>query len=115
MDDDRQLTRRELSYALFGNRAMIDVILAIQAINGKQGVLTTRVVAALTGMADSVVRPVMIRLVSARLLTAAPKLGGPRSPQYFSINETPSWTAVLALCSEAISHDAVLNERRSSR
>ncbi len=84
---------------------MIDVIAGIFAIDENHGVITTRSVASHTGMADSVVRPVMTRIVAAGLVTAVPKVGGPRSPQYFSINQTPAWAALLALCSELSDHD----------
>lgn len=100
MEAPGQGEHREISSAVFGNRAMIDVIMSIQVIEDSRRVLTTRAVAAHTGMADSVVRPVMTRLVSAKMLTAVPKVGGPRSPQYFSINKSPLWIAVLSVCGE---------------
>ncbi len=80
---------------------MVDVLQGIQEIDAReQALITTRAVAARTGMADSVVRPVMNRLVSAGALAAVPRVGGPRSSQYFTIGRTSLWTTLLTLCTE---------------
>jgi len=93
--------RRAASVALFNNRAVVDVVLAIERVaDGKDVFVTTRVVAASTGMVDSVVRPVMHRLVEAHVLAAVPKTGGPRSTQYFTVGKASVWDALLRLCSE---------------
>lgn len=101
MADSPGEARRAASFALFNNRAVVDVVLAIERIADQQGVfVTTRAIAANTGIVDSVVRPVMRRLVEAQALAAVPKAGGPRSAQYFTIGRAATWGALLALCSE---------------
>jgi hypothetical protein len=93
--------RRAASVALFNNRAVVDVVLAIERIAEQQDVfVTTRTIAAHTGIVDSVVRPVMHRLVEALALAAVPKAGGPRSTQYFTVGRASVWDALLTLCSE---------------
>lgn len=93
--------RRAASGALFNNRVVVDVVLAIERIADQRDVfVTTRAIAANTGIVDSVVRPVMHRLVEAQALAAMAKTGGPRSAQYFTIGRAATWEALLALCSE---------------
>jgi hypothetical protein len=101
MADGSEEARRAASGALFNNRTVVDVVLAIERIADQQDIfVTTRAIAANTGIVDSVVRPVMHRLVKAQALAAVPKSGGPRSTQYFTVGRTSTWEALLTLCSE---------------
>ena len=101
MADSSEEARRAASTAMFNNRAFVDVVLAINRIADQQDVfVTTRAIAANTGIVDSVVRPVMHRLVEAQALAAVPKTGGPRSTQYFTVGRVSIWEALLTLCSE---------------
>lgn len=113
MPDSSEGARRDASYAVFGNRAVVDVVQAVQALDAQDDALiTTRAVAARTGMADSVVRPVMNRLARAGVLLAAPRVGGPRSSQYFTIERRSVWDALLALCSEIAPSAPTARHRR---
>lgn len=91
---------RSVSHALFNNAAFGEVALSadrILAAAGAGGTVTTRQVAAATGSADSVVRPVMQRLVGAGMLTPLPKTGAPNGPQLFLRAEPARWVVLLAL------------------
>lgn len=61
------------------------------------GLFTTRLVAASTGLADSVVRPVILRLVDAEILARLPRLSTGRSAQYFSVVHADAIGLVAAL------------------
>mgnify|MGYP000917581513 CR=1 FL=1 len=99
MDDaDRQARRLSRSFALFNNRHMADVAEhALKAADDSDGLLTTRWVAASTGLADSVVRPVMLRLVEAEILTRLPRMSAGRSAQYFRIDDADALRQVASL------------------
>lgn len=72
--------RRPVSAAIFGNRAVADVICKITDLTRTGNpTVTTRMVARHAGLSDSIVRPVMLRLQSAGTLApsrakAAPSL-----------------------------------------
>jgi DNA-binding GntR family transcriptional regulator len=87
--------RRSLSAAIFGNRAAADVIHAIEDLTraGNRAV-TTRMIARHTGLGDSVVRPVMLRLQSAGTLTAQPRDIGARSALHYEVQATELWDAL---------------------
>jgi hypothetical protein len=90
--------RRERSAALFNNRYFVDVVTAIGQLVGDTGdLVTTRQVASATGLADSLVRPVMLRLEAARLMTRLPRIGSTRGPQYFAIRSGDTWAHMAAL------------------
>ncbi len=93
------MTRREYSAALFGNRFVAEVVTAIQRLApAHDGAVTTRLVASNTGLSDSLVRPVMLRLAEAGLLTSIERVGGPRSTLRYRIRRAPLWTAVTEAC-----------------
>jgi hypothetical protein len=98
---------RELSAAIFGNRAMAPVITAIEELTQTgDSFVTTRMVASATELGDSVVRPVMLRLVAAGAIAQLPRSGGPRSTLYYQVQHGPLWHALIATC-RAIAGDPV--------
>lgn len=95
---------RVVSSALFGNAAFAEVVTSadtILAAAGHSATVTTRQVAAATGAADSVVRPVMHRLAAAGLLVPLPKTGAANGPQLFVRAHPSSWQALISLVSDA--------------
>jgi hypothetical protein len=100
---DRTGEARTVTHALFNNRAFADVTVAADRIldAAPQGTVTTRQVAAATGFADSVVRPVMIRLNAAGLLRALPKQGAANSTQLYQRVDDELWQRLLALIDHA--------------
>lgn len=80
--------RRGRSAALFNNRHFADVAAAALDVSKNcTTMFTTRMVASSTGLPDSVVRPVLHRLVGAGVLSKLPRAGGGRSAQYFQVLE----------------------------
>ncbi len=99
MTDHPDETRREISYALFGNRAVIDVVNAIVRLTpASEDFVTTRRVAAVTGLSDSVVRPVMRRLVAAGLLIDLPRGPRMRGEHFHRAPHGPLRDALATLC-----------------
>lgn len=93
------MTRREYSAALFGNRFVAEVVTAIQRLApSHEDAVTTRLVASKTGLSDSLVRPVMLRLAEAGLLIPIERAGGPRSTLWYQIRRAPLWIAVTEAC-----------------
>ena len=86
-----------MSAALFNNAAFTEVLVAthkILAAGDEQ--VTTRQVAAATGRGDSVVRPVMNRLVAAGLLVDSGPSGGARP---FTRSRPDLWRELLGVVS----------------
>jgi hypothetical protein len=92
-------TWRDRSAAVFGNRCLVDVVLAIRQLAPAAEIfVTTRLVASETGLGDSHVRPVMLRLESAGLVTRLPRSGGPRGMLYYQVRHGPLWEALVTVC-----------------
>ncbi|NMO04520.1 hypothetical protein HH308_25195 [Gordonia sp. TBRC 11910] len=89
---------RDRSAALFNNCHLVEVVNAI-AQNGRKP-FTTRNIANNTSLSDSVVRPVIRRLVDSRLLepTTSNSTGRGRSPNYLRTTNASGWTELKALC-----------------
>lgn len=88
-----------MSAALFNNAAFTEVLAsAHRLIAAGNGEVTTRQVAAATGRADSVVRPVMIRLVGAGLLVD-PGPSTVRGPHPFTRSRPDLWRELLGVVS----------------
>ncbi|MGL5826774.1 MAG: hypothetical protein ACRCYU_18485 [Nocardioides sp.] len=86
MDDAASEARRLRSSAMFNNRYFAECAAHVVAVsNGGQDMITVRQVAARSGLADSLVRPVLLRLAEARVLEKLPRMGGGRSPQYYRV------------------------------
>jgi len=90
---------RKRSAAIFGNRFFAEVVVAVDQLSGPNDVLvTTRRVASQTALSDSLVRPVMLRLRAAGLITDLPREGGVRSTLHYQVLRGPAWAGVLAAC-----------------
>ena len=85
----------DLSVALFGNRYFARVLASVIRLERDNELVSTRRVARLLEASDSVVRPVRLRMVEARLLVALPRVSGPRSPQYYAINNPTAMSALF--------------------
>jgi hypothetical protein len=69
MRNETSEARRELSYALFNNRYVSDVVIAIQEVRRVRGSrMTVRMLARQANLPDSLVRPVVLRFVQAGVL-----------------------------------------------
>lgn len=90
----------EVLSAIFNNSAFADVAAAahrlLASATGREQI-TTRMVASATGRSDSVVRPVMLRLVKAGLLQMEPKSETGRGAQYFTRMHSERWRALIDL------------------
>jgi hypothetical protein len=86
------------SAAVFGNRFFAEVVVAVDRLSGPGGDgVTVRMIAADTGLVDSVVRPVMRRLCDGGLV-AEPDRAGARSALHYRVRRTPLWAGVLSAC-----------------
>jgi hypothetical protein len=105
VDDKMGEARRARSAALFNNSHLVDIVIAVhQLAPHAEDFVTTRKVAATTGLADSLVRPVMLRLVGSGILRRLPRLSGSRGEQHFARESAAQWSALLRLA-RAISGD----------
>jgi hypothetical protein len=89
---DEQGETRRRSAALFGNEKTVEVVIALQG----EGTATAQMIVARTGIAHSMVRDAIGRLVEGGVVRALPKTGGTRSPQYYQPIGGPVWDALLA-------------------
>lgn len=87
--------QQDTSSALFGNSHMAGVACWI-AVNAEVPV-TVRDVAAALGLADSVVRPVFLRLAAADLIRPLPKAGGARGKQHYERLSSDLWEPLTRL------------------
>ncbi len=112
MPADEHAASRDRSAALFGNRFFAEVVAAIDRLSGAEDALvTTRRVAHELVLSDSLVRPVMLRLHAAGLLTDLPREGGSRSTLLYQVRRGPFWAAVLAACIAATDDSTRAAER----
>lgn len=90
---------RSRSAAVFGNRYLVEVVAAaVASASGPEDVLTVRMLAQRAGLADSVVRPVVKRLVEAQLLQPLPQ-ERPRGPNYHRIRRDDGiWDTLAHTC-----------------
>jgi hypothetical protein len=87
----------ELSAALFNNRHLVTVVGAIAQVRGDKG-FTTRNIAIATSLPDSLVRPVIARLLAAGMLEEIHRMPGSRGAKYFHAAKKAPWTELKALC-----------------
>ena len=102
-----------VSYALFNNAAFADIVLTAQEIferDEQPAFVTTRQVASKTGRSDSVVKPVMVRLVAAGLLEPLPKSGPSNSVQFYARQHPSRWQSLVALL-HTLGHEVERKER----
>ena len=91
---------RRRSSALFGNRCLAEVVVAIVDLTSVAGdrLITVRMVAAHTGLTDSLVRPVVKRLVVAGLLAPQPQ-NRLRGARYHEVcPEDGVWDTLVRTC-----------------
>jgi len=95
----RRESARLRSAALFGSRFFADVVIAVDRLSGAADAgVTARMVAADTGLVDSVVRPVMRRLCDGGLVAEVARSGGARNALRYQVRRTPLWEGVLSAC-----------------
>lgn len=90
---------RAKSAAVFGNRHLAEVVAAVAALAPNVGdQLTVRMLANRTGLTDSVVRPIVKRLVEANLLQPQPQQR-PRGASYHEVRSDEGlWEALVRMC-----------------
>jgi len=93
MDVAASETRR-LSASLFGNEKVVEVVLALHAVSAPA---TAQEMSRATGISHSMVRDVLLRLVTSNLATTLPKVGGSRASQYYEATSGPGWERLVAL------------------
>jgi hypothetical protein len=109
---DGHAASRDRSAAIFGNRFFAEVVIAIDRLSGPHDTfVTTRRVANETGIGDSLVRPVMLRLRNAGLIAGLPREGGSRSTLLYQVRRGPLWAGVLAACIATIDDTVPAAER----
>jgi DNA-binding GntR family transcriptional regulator len=97
MSDEVAESRQEASAALFNNRYLLPVVDAIRAhLASGDTMVTVRQVAQASQLADSLVRPVVLRLAASGLLRPLPRRG-PRAPLFYSVSSHAGWEALVAL------------------
>lgn len=90
---------RDRSAALFNNCHLVEIVDAIAAI-GTRKPFTARHIAKETNLADSIVGPVIRRLLGSGLIerTTATSRGRGRAPNYFRVTASSGWSELKALC-----------------
>ena len=112
MQADEHAASRDRSAAIFGNRFFAEVVVAVDRLSGPDdSLVTTRRVASVTALSDSLVRPVMLRLRTAGLITDLPREGGSRSTLHYQVQRGPVWAGVRATCIAMIEQTVPTVER----
>lgn len=102
MDPAVREARAVRSFALYNNRYFAAVAEELFRIsNAGADMVTTRMVASSSGLADSIVRPVLLRLVDAEILRKLPRSGAGRSPQYYLVVEPEVLQALTQLADKS--------------
>lgn len=99
MTDKAVEARRQRSASLFNNRYFAECAVHVLSLPvGGQDMFTVRQVASASGLADSLVRPVLLRLCDAHVVEKLPRMGAGRSPQYFRVVDVDllRWVALDA-------------------
>jgi hypothetical protein len=60
--------------------------------------VTTRMIASNSGLSDSLVRPVVLRLTESGILAPIARTGGPRSTLRYQVLGTDLWAALVGIC-----------------
>ncbi|MEW2518626.1 hypothetical protein [Actinacidiphila alni] len=100
MDVDSREALRRRSSALFGNRYLAEVVVAVVDLTSAAGdtAVTVRMVASRTGLTDSLVRPVVKRLVDAQLLLPLPQ-ERLRGASYHEVrHDDRVWKTLVSAC-----------------
>jgi Fic family protein len=104
---DEQAETRRRSTALFGNEKTVEVVLALQG----EGSATAQMIVARTGIAHSMVRSALAKLVEGGIVRALPKTGGTRSTQYYQPVDGQAWDTFLAAV-QAVVQEVNADRRR---
>jgi GTP-sensing pleiotropic transcriptional regulator CodY len=88
-------TRRR-SAALFNNEKMAEVILAL---DDARGAAHAQEISQKTGITHSLVRDVLVRLLTAGVVAALPRVGGSRGTQYYQPQDEELWRRLVSLAS----------------
>ncbi|HEY6496980.1 MAG TPA: hypothetical protein VIZ43_27195 [Trebonia sp.] len=84
---------------MFGNRFFAEVVVAVGRLSGPGGDgVTVRMIAADTGLVDSVVRPVMRRLCDGGLVAEPDRAGARSALHYRCAARRCLWAGVLSAC-----------------
>jgi hypothetical protein len=94
-DAVNELGTPSVSASIFGNTHMAVILTDLSQRADSDWPITTRRVAVSTGLADSLVRPVLLRLVAAGALDPLPKTEGLRSQQFFDRRADLAWWQTL--------------------
>lgn len=100
MSEDTREALRRRSSALFGNRYMAEVVVAVVDLTSATGdtPVTVRMVASRTDLTDSLVRPVVKRLVDAGLLEPQPQ-ERPRGTYFHEVRRDDGmWDMLVSTC-----------------
>lgn len=81
---------------MFNNRYLVAVVEAIG--DHEQAEFTTRQIAQQCGLADSLVRAVMLRLVAAGLVVEHTRRGGVRGERPYRVRTDAGWELLVPLC-----------------
>lgn len=87
----------ERSAALFNNRHLVAIVNAIEARPAKRP-FTTRQLAVATDLPDSLVRPVVQRLLAANLIWLCNHEAGSRGAKYYEPVDDSAWLRLELLC-----------------
>jgi predicted ArsR family transcriptional regulator len=91
-----------------GNEKTAEVVLALKQ---EEGVATAQQLSASTGIAYSMVRDALTRLVQGGAIEPQARTGGSRSPLYYRRVEGDVWDGLVviaqALCAEAHDHTEI--------
>lgn len=97
-----ELGTSNVSAAIFGNTHMAVILCDLSRRADSDWPITTRQVAAATGLADSLVRAVLLRLVVAGVLVPMPKTEGLRGRQFFDRVEGLTWWPTLVKLASSV-------------
>lgn len=84
--------------ALFNNRHLVAVVEAIADRGGAE--FSTRQLAQSCGLADSVVRSVLQRLVGADMIREHARRGGVRGELLYRVRDLAGWELLVSLCQQ---------------
>jgi predicted transcriptional regulator len=112
---DTRLESRTARYAMFNNAAFADVVVVSDKLmeSRADGTVTTRLVAAELRLGDSVVRPVMMRLMAAGLLDELPRTTARSGPRLLCRRNQTAWKALLDLLARLGADVSTQGTRRS--
>ena len=94
----RAKTLPDRGSALFNNRHLVTVVEGIAERRGSE--FSTRQLAQSCGLADSLVRSVLRRLISADMIREHTRRGGVRGELLYQVRDPKGWRLLVSLCRE---------------